>query len=69
MTEQDLQYIERIAVIAQLPVTLREDGVTVIEKKEGIGEGFYWSSDYEGFGEFIQELINWQYERGYSRRR
>ena len=66
MTDQDLQTIIRIAAIAQLPVHTLKDGVTVIETTEGIGEGFYWSSNSADFGDFIQELISWQYERGYS---
>ena len=66
MTDQDLQTIIRIAAIAQLPVHTLKDGVTVIETTEGIGKGFYWSSDYDAFDDFIQELSRWQYERGYS---
>lgn len=60
----DLETIKRIAVISGLPVE-EKDGKTIIEKTDKLGEGFFWSSDAD-FGDFIQELLYWQYEKGYN---
>lgn len=64
---QDIETIKRIAQIAGLPVRAEKNGLVIIEKNEGLSGGFYWSSN-EDFGDFIQELLSWQYDKGYDRK-
>ncbi len=68
----DLETIKRIAACAgiadcvKIEVDCEGKEFFTIEKKESLGEGFFWSSKNEDFCDFIQELVSWQYNKGYS---